>query len=61
MHSWVFRNRARLRLVYGGHRPQPLPLPALTAPLQQRLQGTEGRILRRKHYVLLMPVRRRSA
>ncbi len=59
MHSWVFRNRARLRLVYGGPRPQPLT--ALAAPVLLPLRGAEGRILRRKHYVLLMPVRRRSA
>lgn len=66
MHSWVFRNRARLRLIYGPNEPGPTPFrkeeePApAPAPLPARVrQG--GLVERRSRYVVLHPMRKKSA
>ena len=57
MHSWVFRNRARLRLVFGHLRPHALPAPPAVLPT---LREGEGEVVRRKHYVRLRPMPRRA-
>ena len=71
MHSWVYRNRSRLKLIYGSAPPPPLPapepLPALPAPeLEAALEAEPfdaplptqdaGRVVRRTRYVLLHPM-----
>ena len=44
MHSWVYRNRSRLKLIYGSAPaplpplPAPAPLPALSAPEPEAAQ-----------------------
>jgi len=63
MHSWVFRHRLRLRVIYG-----PLPgaeedvrtdaRPPVDA--QPPTKGLEGTIERRSRYVVLRPMRRRG-
>ena len=61
MHSWVFRNRARLRLIYGcapldppspPALPQAAPLPALPAPLPEGA----GEVERDGEVVILRPM-----
>lgn len=68
MHSWVFRNRSRLKLIYGA---APEPVPALPAgkPEPVEPQGTlnfdpdadnaPGQVIRRKSYIVLQPMPRR--
>ncbi len=56
MHSWVFRHRQRLRLIYG-----PAPLPALPAPVEgarhkRAAAQNAGQVLRRLRYVILIPM-----
>lgn len=53
MHSWVFRNRARLRLIYGPASLQDPPAPGRGA---RAIPRQAGRVLRRARYVLLMPM-----
>ena len=63
MHAWVFRNRARLRLIYGPA-PAPLPLPALPAAapagLRPPVPKDAGTVQRRARYVVLKPMPRRG-
>ncbi|MCP3916112.1 MAG: hypothetical protein GY711_11190 [bacterium] len=56
MHSWVFRNRARLRALYGV-RDEPRPAPAMPTPPGAPAAGT---IIRSPDGVVLTPMRRRA-
>jgi len=68
MYSWLYRNRARLGVIYGMSSPAPLALEA--SPGAGSLEGCRapaglppgaGSVLRRQRYVLLKPMPRRTA
>ena len=72
MHTWLLRHRARLRLIYGLSAPTPPEREAReeSAPTEKRevkrLRGSKhrqaaGTVLRRRTYVLLAPMPRKSA
>ena len=65
MHSWVFRNRSRLRWIYG---PTPEPSSELSEAELEALQegrptyagATAGRVERDEDEVVLHPMPRRA-
>jgi len=66
MHSWVFRNRVRLRAIYGPDAPGPLPFqmeeePAPAPPPSATRARKAGLVERRSRYVILHPMRKKSA
>jgi hypothetical protein len=59
MHSWIFRNRARLRVIYGSPPIAPVAIEP-PAPFVAPQQKDAGQVLRRSRYVLLVPMPRRA-
>ena len=63
MHAWVFRNRARLRLIYGpALAPCPPPaLPSAAPNVPDVAASTDaGTVQRRARYVVIKPMPRRT-
>jgi hypothetical protein len=76
MHAWVFRNRARLRLIYGAAPPPALPAPEPELDLGRDpdllrpeidasttpsdAPSVAGLVLRRARYVVLRPMPRQA-
>lgn len=56
MHSWVFRHRQRLRLIYGPAPPPALPARVERPPDERPASDDAGQVLRRSRYVILMPM-----
>jgi len=68
MHSWVFRHRARLRVLYGPApevRPGPLAIPgpesSSTPALPAGPHPDDGRVVREEDDVILHPRSRRAS
>ena len=69
MLSWIFRNRRRLRVIYGtvpapalvGARFEEQPAPALEAEALATSRPRPGELRRRKQHVLVRPMPRRVA
>jgi len=53
VHSWIFRNRARLRAIYGLPAAHPVPR---SGPARGRARQRAGRVVRRARYVLIHPM-----
>jgi hypothetical protein len=56
MHSWVFRHRQRLRLIYGPAPPPALPAQVEHAERERPASDNAGQVLRRSRYVILIPM-----
>ena len=55
MHSWVFRHRDRLRVIYG--RVEPTPQTEQARPTKTQ---DAGRVIRRRAWVVVQPMPRRA-
>jgi hypothetical protein len=61
VHSWVFRHRVRLRVIFGAVRPDPSAAAGVRgyqAPKRPSGGATPGTVLRRARYVLVYPMPR---